>query len=159
MRKEERQERGRKGRRRAMKDLTHRYLISPYFNKSARHGKRNQVVSFIFLRQFTKKCQRKGQKWLFLADQRPSTVHPLPLTISEYVFLILINPHDMAKEIRKKVSLFDNNSPKKAKTGKKWPFFADQQPPTIHPLPLNIKSEYVYLILINPHDMVKEIRR
>ena len=31
----------------------------------------------------------------------------------------------MAKEIRKKVSLFDNNSPKKAKTGKKWPFFAD----------------------------------
>ena len=31
----------------------------------------------------------------------------------------------MAKEIRKKVSLFDDNSPKKAKKGQKWPFLAD----------------------------------
>ena len=71
------------------------------------------------------KNAKKGQKWSFLADWQPPTVHPLPLNIiSEYVFLILINPHDMAKEIRKKVSLFDDNSPKKAKKGQ-WPFLAD----------------------------------
>ena len=79
-----------------------------------------------FLDDNSPKNTKKGQKWPFLANWRPPTVHPLPLNItSDYVYLILRNPHDMAKEIRKKVSLFDNNSPKKAKTGKKWPFFAD----------------------------------
>ena len=102
----------------------------------------------------------KVQKWPFLADWRPPTVHPLPLNIiSEYVFLILINPHDMAEEIRRKVSFFDDNSPKNAKKGQKWPFLADWRPATVHRLPLNITSDYVYLILMNLHEMAKEVGR
>ena len=48
---------------------------------------------------------------------------------------------------------------KMPKKGQKWSFLADWGPPTVHPLPLNIISDYGYLISINPHEMAKEKRR
>ena len=58
-----------------------------------------------------------------------------------------------------KLQFFDDNSPRKAKKGHKWPFLAHWQPPMVHPLPQNIISDHVYLILVDRHEMAKEISR
>ena len=52
-----------------------------------------------------------------------------------------------------------HNSLKNAKKGQKWPFLAIWQPPMVHPSPQNIISDHVYLILIDRHEMAKEISR
>ena len=54
---------------------------------------------------------------------------------------------------------FDNNSPKNAKKGQKWPFLAIWQPPMVHPSPQNSRHIFIENALMRCWKLTQWIHR
>ena len=134
-------------------------MVMSFNNICMKHKMRlgSQSISKIIFHGFP---AWKVQNLPFLAIWHPPLLLPSILKIlSEYGHFIKVHLHCKEWPIRLPTVLFEGISCFLAEKVQKWPFLADRRPPTVHPLPLNIISDYVCFISINLHDMARGIRR